>query len=222
MNLKSCLGERPTSGDSTAQHHPEPWTNSSVYPGRGFQATVKHRRWPNAAAGQPAAAAGGLGWPLGLAKRTMAATGPPDSRGGEEKEAAEDEEEEITAATLRGKTRPPPISAQSAFSYIPPRRLDPKEHSYYYRQGKTGVISLYDCVFKRKLDYNQKLHRDDREHAKSLGLHVNEENWQRSRWAHTSITTTSWVVPRAVSLGAGEARGSADVFGLWEAHSSAH
>lgn len=41
--------------------------------------------------------------------------------------------------------------------------------------SQTGIISLYDCVFKRRLDYNQKLHRDDREHAKALGLHVNEE-----------------------------------------------
>ena len=41
--------------------------------------------------------------------------------------------------------------------------------------SKTGIISLYDCVFKKKSGYNQKLHRDDREHAKSLGLHVNEE-----------------------------------------------
>lgn len=50
----------------------------------------------------------------------------------------DDEEEEITAATLRGKPRPPPLSALSAFSYIPPRRLDPKEHSYYYRQGRVS------------------------------------------------------------------------------------
>ncbi|XP_012599683.1 cilia- and flagella-associated protein 90 [Microcebus murinus] len=91
----------------------------------------------------------------------------------------EDDEEEITAATLRNVTRPPPISALSSFSYIPPRRLDPKEHSYYYRQGQIGVTSLYDCVFKRSLDYNQKLHRDDREHAKSVGLHVNEEEQER-------------------------------------------
>ncbi|XP_066099615.1 cilia- and flagella-associated protein 90 [Saccopteryx bilineata] len=91
----------------------------------------------------------------------------------------DEEEEEITAATLRGRSRPPPISAQSAFSYIPPRRLDLKEHSYFYRQGKTGIISLYDCVFKKNPGYNQKLHRDDREHAKSLGLHVNEEEQQR-------------------------------------------
>uniref|UniRef100_A0AC11DBB7 Uncharacterized protein n=1 Tax=Ovis aries TaxID=9940 RepID=A0AC11DBB7_SHEEP len=151
----------------------------------------------------------------------------------------EDDEEEITAAALRGKPRPLPISALSAFSYVPPRRQDPKEHSYYYRQGWsdtglhlsgakstkqqrdaqvtrpslhawkeiktsqcswhenlnnvsplhrfgslafficTGIISLYDCVFKRDPGYNQKLHRDDREHAKSLGLHINEEERER-------------------------------------------
>ncbi|XP_072608790.1 cilia- and flagella-associated protein 90 isoform X3 [Vulpes vulpes] len=48
----------------------------------------------------------------------------------------EDDEEEVTARTLRGKPRPLPLSALSAFSYVPPRRLDPKEHSYYYRQGR--------------------------------------------------------------------------------------
>ncbi|KAF3828764.1 hypothetical protein GH733_004670 [Mirounga leonina] len=41
------------------------------------------------------------------------------------------------------------------------------------------VISLYDCVFNKSPGYDQKLHRDDREHAKSLGLHVNEEERQR-------------------------------------------
>ena len=41
--------------------------------------------------------------------------------------------------------------------------------------SQTGIISLYDCVFKRDPGYNQNLHRDDREHAKGLGLHVNEE-----------------------------------------------
>ncbi|XP_062943609.1 cilia- and flagella-associated protein 90 [Cynocephalus volans] len=90
-----------------------------------------------------------------------------------------EDEEEITAATLRAKPRPLPISALSAFSHIPPRRLDPKELSYYSRQSKPGIISLYDCVFKKNLDYNQKLHRDDREHAKSLGLRINEEEQER-------------------------------------------
>lgn len=55
----------------------------------------------------------------------------------------EDEEEEITADTLRCRHRPLPLSALSAFSYIPPRRLDPKEHSYYYRQGKVRRGGLH-------------------------------------------------------------------------------
>ncbi|XP_023095411.2 uncharacterized protein C5orf49 homolog isoform X1 [Felis catus] len=54
----------------------------------------------------------------------------------------EDDDEEITAATLRIKPRPLPLSALSAFSYVPPRRLDPKEHSYYYRLGK----DLEECL----------------------------------------------------------------------------
>ncbi|KAJ8789118.1 hypothetical protein J1605_022219 [Eschrichtius robustus] len=51
---------------------------------------------------------------------------------------------------------------------------------------QTGISSLYDCVFKRNPGYNQKLHRDDREHAKSLGLHVNEEERERPVWVLTS------------------------------------
>ncbi|KAM6156484.1 cilia- and flagella-associated protein 90 [Erethizon dorsatum] len=97
-----------------------------------------------------------------------------------------EDEEELTAATLRGGPRPLPLSAQSAFSYVPPRRQDPEEHSYFHRQGQKGIISLYDCVFKRRLDYNQKLHRDDREHAKALGLHVNEEEQERTVGVLTS------------------------------------
>ncbi|EHB01563.1 hypothetical protein GW7_01545, partial [Heterocephalus glaber] len=46
--------------------------------------------------------------------------------------------------------------------------------------SQTGIVSLYDCIFKRRLDYNQKLHRDDREHAKGLGLHVAEEEQART------------------------------------------
>ncbi|XP_023393187.1 uncharacterized protein C5orf49 homolog, partial [Pteropus vampyrus] len=55
--------------------------------------------------------------------------------------------------------------------------------SFGQRKGdsvsQTGVISLYDCVFKRNPGYNPRLHRDDREHAKSLGLHINEEEQER-------------------------------------------
>ncbi|KFO38457.1 uncharacterized protein C5orf49 homolog [Fukomys damarensis] len=98
----------------------------------------------------------------------------------------EPEDDEITAAMLRGRPRPLPLSALSAFSYIPPRRRDPEEHNYYRRPGQTGIVSLYDCIFKRRLDYNQKLHRDDREHAKGLGLHVNEEEQARTVGVLTS------------------------------------
>ena len=51
--------------------------------------------------------------------------------------------------------------------------INPRLAFSFYSQ--TGIISLYDCVFKRDPGYNQNLHRDDREHAKGLGLHVNEE-----------------------------------------------
>nr|XP_058148395.1 cilia- and flagella-associated protein 90-like [Dasypus novemcinctus] len=51
-----------------------------------------------------------------------------------------------------------------------------------------GIVSLYDCIFKKNLDYNQKLHRDDREHAKSLRLHINEEEHERPTGVLTSST----------------------------------
>uniref|UniRef100_A0A8C9QCQ2 Uncharacterized protein n=1 Tax=Spermophilus dauricus TaxID=99837 RepID=A0A8C9QCQ2_SPEDA len=55
----------------------------------------------------------------------------------------------------------------------------PITHGFLPFHSQTGIVSLYDCVFKRRLDYNQKLHRDDREHAKGLGLHINEEEQER-------------------------------------------
>ncbi|XP_042551131.1 uncharacterized protein C5orf49 homolog [Dipodomys spectabilis] len=95
-------------------------------------------------------------------------------------EMAEEDEEEITAATLRGKPRQVPTSAQATTGYVPPRRLGPKEHSYYNRRAETGIISLYDCSYKHSPGYNQKLHRDDREHAKCMGLHISEEEQERT------------------------------------------
>lgn len=55
----------------------------------------------------------------------------------------DEEEEEVTAATLRGGCRPLPLCALSSFSYIPPRRPDPKEHSYYSRQGEVRRGGLH-------------------------------------------------------------------------------
>nr|XP_023442464.2 cilia- and flagella-associated protein 90-like [Dasypus novemcinctus] len=101
------------------------------------------RQPPNAGAGPP-----------GRRTRSSSPAGRDDNTSAEKlEEGGLEDEEEITAATLRGKPRPPTVS--------------------------TGIVSLYDCIFKKNLDYNQKLHRDDREHAKSLGLHINEEEDER-------------------------------------------
>ncbi|XP_072184767.1 cilia- and flagella-associated protein 90 [Excalfactoria chinensis] len=78
-----------------------------------------------------------------------------------------------------GRKRPPPVSSLSAFSYIPPRRECPAELSYFYRVAQTGGVSTYDSIFKRPEGYNEKLHRCDREHSRSRGLHVNDEETAR-------------------------------------------
>ncbi|XP_042724796.1 uncharacterized protein C5orf49 homolog isoform X1 [Lagopus leucura] len=78
-----------------------------------------------------------------------------------------------------GRRRPPPISSLSAFSYIPPRREGPAELSYFHRVAQAGGVSIYDSIFKRPEGYNEKLHRCDREHARSRGLNVNDEEMAR-------------------------------------------
>ncbi|XP_046843985.1 uncharacterized protein C5orf49-like [Xenia sp. Carnegie-2017] len=47
--------------------------------------------------------------------------------------------------------------------------------SYYKAQTKRAQPSTYDRVNHVSVGYDQKLHRDDRAFAKSLGLHVNSE-----------------------------------------------
>uniref|UniRef100_A0A8C5RZY8 Uncharacterized protein n=1 Tax=Laticauda laticaudata TaxID=8630 RepID=A0A8C5RZY8_LATLA len=93
------------------------------------------------------------------------------------KEPKEEEEleglEGVNEALIRKHQLP--LSAQSAFSYVPSRHKDPPELSYFYQERKAGIVALYDCVFKRPIGYDAKLHRCDREHAKSRGLHINEE-----------------------------------------------
>ncbi|KFO84038.1 Uncharacterized protein C5orf49, partial [Buceros rhinoceros silvestris] len=44
---------------------------------------------------------------------------------------------------------------------------------------KTGDVSTYDAIFKIPEGYNKKLHRCDREHAKSRGLNINKEEMAR-------------------------------------------
>lgn len=66
-----------------------------------------------------------------------------EKKGEEEEGGVEDgeEEEEITASTLRGKPRSLPISAVPTFSYIPPRRQEPKELSYFSRKSQVSGSS---------------------------------------------------------------------------------
>ncbi|XP_074432350.1 cilia- and flagella-associated protein 90 [Larus michahellis] len=78
-----------------------------------------------------------------------------------------------------GRRRRPPLSTVSVFSHIPARREGPPELSYFHRVAKTGDVSTYDSIFNRPEGYNKKLHRCDREHAKSRGLHINEEEMAR-------------------------------------------
>ncbi|XP_077166888.1 cilia- and flagella-associated protein 90 [Paroedura picta] len=99
-------------------------------------------------------------------------------QGVQEEEEEKEEEQEGTNEKLIQKHQLP-LSAQSAFSYIPPRRTDPPELRYFHQESKPGTVSLFDCVFKRPAGYDPKLHRCDREHAKSRGLHVNDEEKAR-------------------------------------------
>uniref|UniRef100_A0A672MYP7 Cilia and flagella associated protein 90 n=1 Tax=Sinocyclocheilus grahami TaxID=75366 RepID=A0A672MYP7_SINGR len=73
-----------------------------------------------------------------------------------------------------------PLSTLSVFSFIPPRRTEPKEMRYFNCSPKVrGIRSLYDCLHQSTEDYDNKLHRDDRKHAKSRGLDIFSEESSR-------------------------------------------
>lgn len=54
------------------------------------------------------------------------------------KEEEDEEVEEKTAQLLREKHQLP-LSAQSAFAYVPPGRRDPPELSYFHREAKVRL-----------------------------------------------------------------------------------
>ncbi|KAI1901893.1 hypothetical protein AGOR_G00039120 [Albula goreensis] len=72
-----------------------------------------------------------------------------------------------------------PASTLSVFSYIPSRRTDPKELTYFNSDSKAQEIFMYDCIHRRSEGYDEKLHRDDREHAKGRGLDIHREEQSR-------------------------------------------
>ena len=64
----------------------------------------------------------------------------------------------------------------SSFSFVPPRREEAKDRTYFnVDKQERYSSSTYDRLFQQDYGFNNKLHRDDREHAKSRGLKVNDE-----------------------------------------------
>ncbi|XP_054462642.1 uncharacterized protein CFAP90 [Anoplopoma fimbria] len=77
------------------------------------------------------------------------------------------------------EARTKPLATLSAFSYIPPRRNEPKEMSYFNRVSTVPEVSTHDQVFHQEEGYDMMLHRDDRQHYKGRGLDINEEEKSR-------------------------------------------
>uniref|UniRef100_A0A8P4GGG7 Cilia and flagella associated protein 90 n=1 Tax=Dicentrarchus labrax TaxID=13489 RepID=A0A8P4GGG7_DICLA len=75
--------------------------------------------------------------------------------------------------SLEARTKP--LSTLSSFSYVPPRRKEPKERSYFNKDSKVPEVSMYDQVFHQDEGYDMRLRRDDRKHDKGRGLDINEE-----------------------------------------------
>ncbi|XP_068432250.1 cilia- and flagella-associated protein 90 [Clinocottus analis] len=80
--------------------------------------------------------------------------------------------------SLEAQTKP--LATLSAFSYIPPRRREPKELSLYNKESTAPKISTFDQVFHQVEGYDMKLHRDDRKHYKGRGLDIAEEEESRT------------------------------------------
>ncbi|XP_063951528.1 cilia- and flagella-associated protein 90-like [Lytechinus pictus] len=72
-----------------------------------------------------------------------------------------------------------PLAAKSAFCFVPTKRNDPAEMNAFNSKVPPKGHSTYDRLFNWSEGYNNKLHRCDREHAKSKGLTVNDEEKEK-------------------------------------------
>ncbi|XP_040928780.1 uncharacterized protein CFAP90 isoform X1 [Betta splendens] len=81
-----------------------------------------------------------------------------------------------------------PLSTLSSFSYIPPRRNQPKEMSYFKKDSEAPDVFMYDRVYNQAEGYDMRLHRDDRKHFKGSGLRINEE--EDTEWRDTHVIHT--------------------------------
>ncbi|XP_052060685.1 uncharacterized protein C5orf49 homolog isoform X2 [Mytilus californianus] len=78
---------------------------------------------------------------------------------------------ETDSFTLKGRS-----CELSAFAYVPTQRNEPPERTVFNTPNNDRYPKLtYDRLFRKEFGFNNKLHRDDREHAKSRGLVVNDE-----------------------------------------------
>jgi len=73
-----------------------------------------------------------------------------------------------------------PLSALSAYSTIPTSRNGPKQFNYFQNIAKETNSSTYDRLFHYESGYNDKLHRCDREHAKSRALDVHKQEQEKT------------------------------------------
>ncbi|XP_041812035.1 uncharacterized protein C5orf49 homolog [Chelmon rostratus] len=73
-----------------------------------------------------------------------------------------------------------PLSTLSSFSYIPPRRKETKETSFFNKVSEVPEVSMYDRVFHQAEGYDMRLRRDDRKHDKGRGLEINKEEKSRA------------------------------------------
>jgi len=74
---------------------------------------------------------------------------------------------QTTTDTVKLHGRPCELSA---FSFVPTSRNDPPERTAFNSMKPDNPNMTYDRLFRKPEAYNDKLHRDDREHAKSRGL----------------------------------------------------
>ncbi|XP_056274927.1 cilia- and flagella-associated protein 90 [Pseudoliparis swirei] len=106
--------------------------------------------------------------------------------------------------SLEAQTKP--LATLSAFSYIPPRRTDPKESSYFNKESTAPEVSTYDLVFHQAEGYDPRLHRDDRKHHKGIGLDIGGEEESRVVPLRSSAQYGHRPVPAVCRAGGRHAR----------------
>ncbi|XP_060760665.1 cilia- and flagella-associated protein 90 [Neoarius graeffei] len=91
------------------------------------------------------------------------------------------------------KSESKPVCALSVYSFIPPRRTEPKEIRFFNSCSQAPDRSVYDCIYRRAEGYDMKLHRDDREHDKGRGLEIYQEECIRPVPVRSSSEYGRWL-----------------------------